>query len=336
MKLLVVILNYRVTDLTIDCLRSLAGRADRMHGTKVTVLENGTGGDAFARIRDAIASNGWGSWAELTQVHPNRGFCGGNNYVIRPAFAAAEPPEYVLLLNADTIVQDGTLEKLVEFMDGHPRAGIASGTVVGPDGELHSSPFRFPGIASEFERGLGLGLVTRLLSPWAISLPKPKSAAAVDWVPGTCMILRRTMLEEIGLLDEGLYTYFDDIDICLRAKRANWETWFVPESRVVHLEGMSTGIVARVVKRRPQYWFQARRRFWLRSHGAFYTALVDAAFLTGFALWRLRRRIQGRPDRDPPQMLGDSFRNSVFCTGFRVREVENPAMRESVSATQPG
>ena len=65
MKLLVVILNYRVTDLTIDCLRSLAGRADRMPGTKVAVLENGTGGDAFPRIRDAIATNGWGSWAEL-------------------------------------------------------------------------------------------------------------------------------------------------------------------------------------------------------------------------------------------------------------------------------
>ena len=99
MKLLVVILNYRVTDLTIDCLRSLAGRADRMSGTKVAVLENGTGGDAFPRIRDAIASNGWGSWAELTETHPNRGFCGGNNLVIRAAFAGPDPPEYVLLPN---------------------------------------------------------------------------------------------------------------------------------------------------------------------------------------------------------------------------------------------
>jgi hypothetical protein len=331
MKLLVVILNYRVTDLTIDCLRSLAGRADRMSGTKVAVLENGTGGDAFARIRDAIASNGWGSWAELSEVHPNRGFCGGNNVIVRAALAAPDPPEYVLLLNADTIVRDGTLEKLVEFMDAHPRAGIAAGTIVGPSGEVEGPPYRFPGIATELDRGLGLGLVSKLLSPWAINAPRPAVPAQVDWVSGTCMILRRTMLDAIGLLDEGLYTYFDDIDICLRAKRANWETWFVPASVVMHLEGRSTGITSHSVKRRPEYWFQARRRFYLKSHGGFYTALVDAAFLTGFALWRIRRRIQGKADRDPPQMLGDSFRNSVFMTGFELREVQNPALREPAS-----
>jgi len=333
MKLLVVILNYRVTDLTIDCLRSLAGRVDRMSGTKVAVLENGTGGDAFPRIRDAIASNGWGSWAELSEVHPNRGFCGGNNVIVRAALAAPDPPEYVLLLNADTIVQDGTLEKLVEFMDAHPRAGIAAGTILAPNGEVEGPPYRFPGIATELDRGLGLGFVSKLLAPWAINLPRPQAPAAVDWVSGTCMILRRTMLATIGLLDEGLYTYFDDIDICLRARRANWETWFVPESRVVHLEGRSTGITSRSVNRRPEYWFQARRRFYLKSYGAFYTALVDTAFLAGFALWRMRRAIQGKADRDPPQMLGDSFRNSVFMTGFEVREVQNPALREPASQT---
>jgi N-acetylglucosaminyl-diphospho-decaprenol L-rhamnosyltransferase len=334
MKLLVVILNYRVTDLTIDCLRSLAGRADRMSGTKVAVLENGTGGDAYARLQSAIETNGWGSWVELSEVHPNRGFCGGNNVVIRAAFASADPPEYVLLLNADTIVRDGTLERLVEFMDQHPRAGIAAGTAVGLDEHVQGTPFRFPGILTELDRGLGLGFVSKLLSPWSIVLPKTPDPAVVDWVAGACMILRRTMLDEIGLLDEGLYTYFDDIDICLRAKRAGWQTWFVPESRVVHLEGMSTGIVARVVKRRPPYWFQARRRFYLKSYGALHTAAIDFVFLAGFALWRVRRRIQGKPDNDPPHMLGDSFRNSVFCTGFELREVENPAMRQS-PATSP-
>ncbi len=334
MKLLVVILNYRVTDLTIDCLRSLSGRADRMPGTKVAVLENGTGGDAFPRIRDAIATNGWGSWAELSEIHPNRGFCGGNNVVIRAALASKDPPEYVLLLNADTIVLDGTLEKLLEFMESHPRAGIAGGTMMGSDGEVQGSPFRFPGIANEFDRGLGLGIVSKLLSPWGILMPKPLTPGKVDWVGGTNMILRRTMLDEIGLLDEGLYTYFDDIDICLRAKRAGWETWFVPESRIIHLEGRSTGITGQSVKRRPEYWYQARRRFYLKSYGAFYTTLVDAAFLIGFATWRVRRRIQGKPDNTPQHMLADSFRNSVFCTGFEVREVQNPAMREQARGSE--
>ena len=129
------------------------------------------------------------------------------------------------------------------------------------------------------------------------------------------------MLEQIGLLDEGLYTYFDDIDICLRARRAGWEVWYVPESKIIHLEGASTGIKGSTPeqpKRRPTYWFQARRRFFLKNHGKLYTALADAAFLGGYAIWRLRRLLQRKPDLDPKDFLADSFRNSVFRTGLRV------------------
>lgn len=326
MKLLVVILNYRVTDLTINCLHSLAPRISAVPGTRVALLENGTGGDAEARIRRAIDENGWSRWLDFAVVHPNLGFTGGNNHLIRPALASADPPEYVLLLNADTLVSDNSLPPLVDFMDRNPRVGIAGSKLIWEDGVAQGSPFRFMGIRTELQSGMRLVLLSKLLrSPICIT-PKPQTAAKVDWVAGASMILRRTMLEAIGLLDEGLYTYYDDIDICLRAKRAGWETWYVPASEVVHLEGRSTGIVASVVKRRPAYWFDARRRFLLKSYGAFYTALVDAAFLSGFACWRLRRWLQRRPDTDPPHFLGDSFRHSVFGAGFKVPVVENPAM----------
>ena len=148
----------------------------------------------------------------------------------------------MLLLNADTVVKEHALDALVEFMDNHPKAGIAGSMLLSPDGEIQASPFRFPGIATELDRGLRLGIVSKLLSPWAVVLPKSNEACPVGWVAGASMILRRTMLEQIGLLDEGLYTYFDDTDICLRAQRADWETWYVPASKVIHLEGASTGI----------------------------------------------------------------------------------------------
>jgi N-acetylglucosaminyl-diphospho-decaprenol L-rhamnosyltransferase len=141
------------------------------------------------------------------------------------------------------------------------------------------------------------------------------------------------MLEQIGLLDEGLYTYFDDIDICLRAERAGWETWLVPESKIIHYCGASTQVTSTTVtKRIPAYWHQARRRYFLKNHGALYTMMVDAAFILGYAAWRLRRRIQRKPDADPPNMLMDSIRHSVFCTGFKVRWVENPAMPNAAAA----
>ncbi|QEH34182.1 N-acetylglucosaminyl-diphospho-decaprenol L-rhamnosyltransferase [Aquisphaera giovannonii] len=328
MKLYVVILCYRVPELTIDCLRSLAPEIGRVPGMKVGVCENGTGPEAAEMIRRAIEENGWGPWCELTAISPNRGFCGGNNILIREALEWADPPEYVYLLNADTIVQPRALEILVDFMDHHPRAGIAGGRFLSPEGEVQCSPFRFHSIASELDRGLRLGPVSRLLARSAVVPPPPSSDCQADWVSGAGMMLRRSMLDEIGLLDEGLYTYFDDADICMRARRAGWEVWHVPESRIVHLEGASTGVVARVQKRRPAYWFQARRRYYLKHHGPFYAAAADAAFLTGFALWRLRRWASRRPDTDPPHYLRDSFRHSVFGAGFQVEEVQNPALVE--------
>ena len=326
MKLLVVILNYRVTDLTIACLRSLAEELPRIPGAKVAVCENGTGGDAEQRLREAIQANGWDSWVELSAVFPNRGFTGGNNFIIRKYLGKPECPEYFLLLNADTVVYPGAFEALVRFMDGHPRAGIAASRCEWEDGQPQGTPFRFQGIAYELDRGLRLGIASRLLSPWTSRIPTPTEACRVDWVAFASAIIRREVVEQIGPLDEGLYTYFDDIDYCLNATRAGWEVWHIPESRILHYEGASTGIVVRNVTRRPPYWFQARRRFYLKNYGALYTALVDAAFLSGFAFWRLRRWIQRKPDTDPPHMLLDALRNSVFMTGFKLREVENPAL----------
>src|SRR5262249_19019752 len=137
--------------------------------------------------------------------------------------------------NADTLVLEHTLDGLVEFMDKHPAVGIAASMELTPEGVAKGNSRRFPGIVSEFDRGLRLGIVSRLLSPWGIMIdPHPQEPTRTDWVCTASGILRRTMLEQIGLLDEGLYTYFDDTDICLRALRAGWESWLVLESKIIH------------------------------------------------------------------------------------------------------
>lgn len=324
MKLLVLVLNYRSTDLAIDCLRSLRAEVEASPGIRVALIDNATGGDAVPRLAEAIATNRWGAWVDLRASERNLGFTGGNNCLIRAALASADPPEYFLLLNADTVVEPGALGALVALMDAHPRAGIAGSLLLSPGGEVQASPFRFGGILTELDRGMRLGAVSRLLRRSSVVMPTPERACAVDWVSGASMIVRRTCLDRIGLLDEGLFTYFDDVDLCLRARRAGWETWFEPASRVVHLEGASSGITVRE-RRRPAYWFQARRRFLLKSHGAAYAALADAAYLAGLATFRLRRRLQRKPDPDPPHLLADAFRHSVFGSGFAVEPVTPPA-----------
>ncbi|WP_404361160.1 glycosyltransferase family 2 protein [Methylotuvimicrobium sp. KM1] len=325
-QLLIVILNYLATNVTIDCLRSLSICETVLNGrARVVVWENGSGKEAANTLNTAIEEGQWGQWVELYVSELNLGFTGGNNRVILKALKSNCPPDYFLLLNSDTLVTDDSLSKLIDFMDKTPDAGIAGSNLLTEKGEHQCSPFQFPGILSEFEQGLKLGVVSRILSKCKVSVPPPAFETKVDWVSGASMIVRKQVFEEIGLLDEGFFTYFEDVDICKRAQKAGWQVWYVPQSKVIHLEGASSGIGHKIVKRRPKFWFEARRRYYLKNEGKLRAACIDAAFILGFMLWRTRRFIQRKPDLDPPYMLFDFIRNCVFKVGFSVPWVELPS-----------
>jgi len=323
---LIVIVNFRVAELTVDCLRSLQDEIARIPGTSVAVCENGSGDDQADRIRQAIAENGWGGWCSLLASPTNLGFCGGNNVLIRPALAAAQPPDYVLLLNPDTVVRPNAVKALVDFMAQNPDIGIAGSRLEDPDGTPQRSAFRFQSPASEFEGALRLGLVSRLLSRWIVAPPVVDAPVATDWVAGASMMVRRQVFADIGLLDEGYFTYFDDIDFCFNARKKGWPTWYVPSSRVVHLVGQSTG-VNKTPRRLPAYMLEARRRYFLKNHGALYAALVDGAALAGLALFAVRSRLGNGAQQTIPHVLGDYFRHSVFAKGFGIPVVQVPTVR---------
>jgi N-acetylglucosaminyl-diphospho-decaprenol L-rhamnosyltransferase len=326
MKLLVVIVNYRVAHLTIDCLRSVADEIERVPDVRVAVCENGTGDDSAVRIQEAIDDNGWGSWCTLTAIHPNLGFTGGNNVILRPVIQSADPPRYFLLLNADTVVRPNAFKALLDFMDEHPKVGIAGCRLEQPDGLTQRSAFRFQSPASEFETSIRLGLVTRLLKRWMVAPPVRDQIYQTDWVSGACMIIRKEVFRDVGLLDEDYYTYFDDCDFCFNARKAGWPTWYVPTGTVLHLKGQSTGVKPKNPSRIASYILDARRRYFLKNFGPFYAAMADVAQISGLALWRLRVMLTGKEDTSAPNELRDSIRNSVFVKGFRLNVVQNPTL----------
>ena len=195
-----------------------------------------------ARLATAILENGWGDWATILPLDQNGGFAYGNNAAIRPALQEADPPCFVLLLNPDTIVRPGALKSLVVFMESRPDIGIVGSRLEEPDGTPQQSAFRFPSVLGELEGGVRLGPVSRLLHRWAAFQPIPEEPGPVDWVAGASMIIRRQVFESIGLLDEGYFMYFEEVDFCRRARRAGWPCWYAPSSRVVHLVGQSSGV----------------------------------------------------------------------------------------------
>lgn len=312
-SVLVVIVNYRTATLTINCLRSLAQEVHSLPNTRVAVVDNASGDNSVTAIQQAIATEGWGEWATMMPSNHNGGFSYGNNFAIRPALESAQPPDYVWLLNPDTEVRPGALRALLEFMQQKPEAGICGSSFEEEDGKPWPIAFRFPSILSELENGVRLGIVSKWLANWKVAQVMPEQQTQIEWMPGASMLIRRGVFETVGLMDEGYFLYYEETDFCLQAVRHGWECWYVPESRVMHIAGQSTGVTAVTdqPKRLPQYWFNSRRRYFVKNHGHFYTAIVDAVWFVGFVLWRGRRVVQQKPDTDPPYLLQDFLRNSA-------------------------
>ncbi|NWK95847.1 glycosyl transferase family 2 [Sphingobium lactosutens] len=303
--LLVAIVNYRTAGLVIDCLESLADELATYPQARVVVVDNDSGDGSVERIGAAIEQHGW-HWASMVASPVNGGFAYGVNLAVSAA-PEGFTPSFVWLLNPDTRVRPGALRTLLDFMHNHPSAGIAGSLIEDADGIAWPYAFRFPSAASEVERGARLGLVSRLLRRSAVLRRMGPDPAPVDWVSGASMMVRAGVFDAIGPIDEGYFLYFEETDFCLRARRAGWQCWYVPSARILHIAGQSTGLTGKnaVVPRMPAYWFESRRRYFVRNHGRGYAICADLAWILAHGGWRIRRRLQRLPDDDPAQLLSD-------------------------------
>lgn len=296
-RVLVVIVNYRSAELTLACLRSvLQDRASSNLEVKVVVVENDSG-DAVALQSGLAGLEG----VALIQADKNGGFAYGNNLGFQYAYETGWLPDYFHLLNPDTRVYPGALAALVEFLEQHPRAAIVGSRLENGDGSEWPYAFRFPTLLSEVESGLRVGVASRLLESWRVARKMNNTPALVDWVPGASMMVRRSLIEEIGGLDEEYFLYYEETDFCFKAQKRGWQCWYVPASRVVHLAGQSTGVTSAEGAERPmpEYWFESRSRYFRRNHGYLYAAATNGAAIAarflGDTKERALRRSTGRP-----------------------------------------
>jgi N-acetylglucosaminyl-diphospho-decaprenol L-rhamnosyltransferase len=318
MKLLAIILNYKTADMTLESLAALMRELAPFPDARVTIVDNDSRDGSFEKLREAVARSPWSDRVEVVASDYNGGFAYGNNFALRRALAAGEQPDYFYLLNSDAFPDPGCVKALVDFLDGHPDAGIAGSYVHGPEPEPHKTAFRFPSLASELESTLGLGIVSRLLEPWIVALPLPTATRQVDWLAGASMLIRRRVVETIGLMDETYFLYFEETDYCLQARRAGFTTHYVVESSVTHIGSVSTGYKDKS-RPTPTYWYFSRRHYFLKNHGRLALWIANLLYVVGGGLCRLRARLLGRRSKDPERHLRDfirfNFRLGAFPDG---------------------
>ena len=248
MKFSVVTVNYESWPYTLRCIDSLYR----------------TGYEDFEAV---VVDNDRGSAPEIP--HPvrlirnpeNAGFARACNQGI-----SVSNGEYVVLINPDAIVEEGFFESLEELFDENPRVGVAGPRIVDAEGNLQLSARK----ELSFVSGL-LGrtsLLTRLVPKSSLvrrlfpATEKLAGPTGVDWVSGACMIVRRPTIEEIGPMDERFFMYFEDADLCRRARKAGWLVYYLPQVKVVHHTGGSS-------RSRPRAIFNLHKSAFLyhRKHG---------------------------------------------------------------------
>jgi GT2 family glycosyltransferase len=179
---------------------------------------------------------------------------------------AATESELVLVANPDAVPEPGAVAMLREFVEAHPRCGVAGPRMLFPDGTWQPSRRRFPTVGGTLVRRTPL---RRLFRPFErqrrhyLLDERPDEPVEADWMLGGFLLLRRKMLEELGGFDPGYRLYGEDIDLCYRAARAGWERWYVPSAVVRHAYDRASD--RRFLTRRTLWHWRGILRF-VRKH----------------------------------------------------------------------
>ncbi|NOY69184.1 MAG: glycosyltransferase family 2 protein [Deltaproteobacteria bacterium] len=318
MKILAIIVNYQTADLVIKGLHALARESSTLNDClHVTIVDNNSRDGSFEKIHKIIEKNQWSENFKIISSKKNSGFAAGNNIALREALKTGLP-DFIWLLNPDTFIRPGAARELLNFLKNNHQTAICGSRLEDEDGTPQISTFNFPSFFNEFIGMLSLGIVSRIFNAYLIHQPVRGTSHKADWLSGASVMIKREVFETIGLMDEHYFLYFEEVDFFYQARKFGFNCWYVPSSRVIHKAGAATGISSsrKNSSRRPAYWFESRRRFFIKNKGGFHTLLADSGFILGHLLWLIKTRIQKKDNTRPHRLLRDFMHYSVFLKGF--------------------
>jgi len=264
------IVNTDSRELLLACLESLADV-----DVEIVVLDNASEDGSVAAVRKRFPE------VRVIPQEFRAGFGANHNTVIRVTRS-----RYIYVLNDDTTATDWGFDRLIAYLDAHPRVAAVGPRLVYPDGRRQDSAWRFP---TPLVSALGLATLGKLGVKQSLGDdPRP-----VDWVMGAAIVLRREALTEVGLFDEDFFLYSEEVDLQFRLRQAGWEVHYVPDVTVVHHESQFS---AGIPERRINEMWRSRHRYWHKHHSG--AGARVAALATG-AQYAARAALSPLAGRDP-------------------------------------
>ncbi len=268
MDLSIIIVNFNTREFVLDCLRSIYTGSSGLT-VEVFVVDNASGDGSADAIKSAYPQ------VRLIRNITNRGFAAANNQGLRLAQG-----RYVLLLNPDTLIVGDALPTMVAYMDGHADVGCAGCQVLLNETEIQMTCFRFPSALNEVLELVGLArLVPKsgFFGRYAMGAWDRRSERDVDVVSGMFMLVRREVVEDVGLMDEDYFVYAEEADWCWRIRQHGWRRVFTPIAKIIHREG--GGQSSRLVSTRMYVQLQKSILIFIRkNNGPFEWLLTKAAY----------------------------------------------------------
>jgi O-antigen biosynthesis protein len=232
MKLSIVIVNYNVAYFLEHCLYSVRNACKNIQA-EVFVVDNNSVDNSLAMLKEKFPE------VILIANKDNVGFSKANNQAMRLSSG-----EYILLLNPDTVVEEDTFEKCIDFMDSHHDAGGLGVKMIDGGGKfLPESKRGFPSIWVSFCKMSGLTKLfphSKKYAGYYMGHLSENETNQVDILAGAYMLMRRECLDKVGLLDEDYFMYGEDIDLSYRITKGGYKNYYFPEARIIHYKGEST------------------------------------------------------------------------------------------------
>jgi len=255
MEISIIINNYKTRGLLKQCLKGIYLYPPSVE-FEVIVVDNNSQDGSVALVQELFPQ------VKLIEAKDNLGHHKGNNLGIKHSRG-----KYIFILNTDIAFLDNSIDKIYRFMESHPEAALVGPKLKNPDGSVQASCMRFPDKLVPIYRRTFLGqlpFAEKKIADYLITDFDHGQTITVDWILGACIMVRRTVLDKIGLMDEDLFLYFGDIAWCKKSWQAGYKVYYFVDANIIHYhkrESAQSGVWSKIFWLHIFDWFKYFKKY---------------------------------------------------------------------------